>query len=80
MHSFIGVINSFTFQTKQNFVSFNAGVVASALDPNWCMGRDDSTNEKWVKWRYKSETFVDFSLKNAKMKIVFLLALIIFNF
>ena len=45
MHPIIGIINSFTFQTKQNFVSFNAGVVASALDPNQCMGRDN-TDEK----------------------------------
>ena len=46
MYPFIGIINSFTFQTKQNFVSFNAGVVTSALDLNQCMGIDDNTNEK----------------------------------
>lgn len=80
MYPFIGIINSFTFQTKQNFFSFNAGVVASALDPNQCMGRDDNTNEKMNEWRYNSETFIDFSLKNAKTKTVFLLAFIIFNF
>lgn len=32
------------------------------------------------EWRYNSETFVGFSLKNAKMKTFFLSAFIIFNF